>query len=181
MRDDLHRGSKMLRHWTRVIRVVSRDADWRSAGAEAIEHALMREVREVLSDEGVRKFMDATLDTQVPMFAPVELLRAASQHRLVELMADYVGLHANEGLRGRDLVLASLGDALREDLAAKRREMVAHVHSVDEPSAAEIAQRFEVASKGAEARSLAFALRESAAGARSKPSLDMDANLLGGL
>lgn len=170
----------MPRHWTGCIRSASRDADWTSAGPRAFESAVLRDVRELLAHPGVERVLRQLEGAQQPVLRPGGLLPRVAGNRLLDLSRDHLDRCYALGLRGRELLREALGAALVEDLAAKRREMAAHVATRHFPSVREIQRRLGLACANAADAGLAVLLGSSA---RESPrsALDMDGDLIGGL
>lgn len=168
----------MPRRWTSALRRLTRDADWDSAGPRAIETALLRDVREVLSSPGMEAALRAIEGRQQNMFGPGATLPRLPGNQLVALARDHIDVCYAGGLAGRDLLLQALGAAIGESLTAKSREITADVATRSPRSVPELRRRLKVATEGVAARVLAVALGDAASAPA--PSLDLDANLLRG-
>lgn len=183
MRDDLHKGSTMRRYWTRAIRLAARDADTTGA-ARACEHALMRELRELLDHAPLRRFFqDLREASQRQAFPAQDLIALLPRHnQLAANIAEHVAACEAEGHHFDSYVRGALTDSFRELLAARLREMVAHVHGKHPASAPEMARRLRGAAQNAVAPVLAFVLDGAAATPWRRPKIDLDGDdLLGGL
>ena len=176
MRDDLHKGAPLLYHWRKVIQRVACDADWKSGGRKAIEHALMKDARAILADPAVDRAVREVEAPQIPLLGPSSLIRAERENELYEPFRQ----HYADGLRGQDLKRAALADALAERLASNRREIIAHVATKERRCVFELASRLDQAATG-----LVDSVTQSVLGGEricsQRLSLDLDADIRRGI
>jgi hypothetical protein len=158
VRDDLHKGAPLPTHWSRVLRVLARDADWSASGPGAIETAVLRDLRELLGNENVRDLIRQLEHRQEMMFAPTSMLGRSPSSPLAERALDHLARVHGEGVRGREALKEAAAAALREQMAANTREMLAHVAQKNIRSMSEIARRMESAGRGMLEASLARGL-----------------------
>lgn len=180
MRDDLHKGAPVPRHWRTVIQKLRRDSDWHSAGPRAVEHALMRDLREIVSDPDVAAAVSALDAQQGLLLDPGDVFRCDPANELASPVCEHLQLRHDEGLRGQELMSAALGDALAERLAAHRRDTLAHVSAKDGRCVSEFATRFDHAAHGL----VDTVLSNMSSGGENKPTalaLDLEADLRAGL
>lgn len=167
----------MDRHWTRVIRRAAMDASWKDDVGPAIENALARDIKLAIADARLKKLFDPERPT---LFNPAALLPRNTGNPLIDGLPDHLALREAEGLRGRDLLLQALGDNVREELDAKKREMLAHVMQRHPMSAPELSARFNSGrAAGVVERAIGAALGEQEGTALA--GLDLDGDLLGGM
>lgn len=183
MRDDLHKGSTMRRFWTRVMRLAARDSETTEA-ARACEHAMMRELRELLDDASKLKlfFKELRESRQQRAFAAQDLLALLPKNnQLAAVLAEHVAACEANGQAFADYARPAMGDALRELLGARLREMIAHVHGRHPASAREMGRRLRDAAQNAIGPALAFVFDGTPASKWRRPELDLDGDILEGL
>lgn len=137
----------MPSHWRAVIKRISRDADWASAAPASVETALMKELRELLGSETARRATAVFDQRQGSLLRPEHAL-ARSPGELHGRFYDHMCVAYEDGLRGEELVRASIASALGELLEARKREIVAHTAARDGRSVSEMKRRLEAVANG---------------------------------
>lgn len=137
MRDDLHSGAPVARHWRSVVRKCSNDATWRIDGASSFERALCRDANELLRDS-VIEATRAKVEGRT-LFGPDPTCWADGDFTPVE--REFQRIVARGA--GPTSLEEALTAALTEHVHQVGRQVTAHVYSRDSSNSREFVRRFK--------------------------------------
>lgn len=180
MRDDLHRGAPVAKHWRSVISRCANDADWQTAGRRAYARAVARDANEELRNPVIRLLQERAASRQAPLpgtspeaWLGTQLL-PPEHHAARSVMRELIQGGADQGTVPRALHVA-----LQEKAQAVERQVSAYVHSKDARNHSEFIRRLrsvrspDVLEQAAQCR----AQRQRVPVERARQRVDLDADL----